>query len=175
MSSEYCLYIGTTTQPDQVLILLNETLGLESKISKQSAKPYDWYRCELPVTDSDPANQEEIGLSARTLPYLQSDLPDLNDQLGINLQSDVFVEIIFDIFTRGDAFWESYREIIRAIGAILRCLDGDSIWIGLGSYDPILIRKEGRVMIDPSLMIWDEKDRQAFGIAYSIEHLPCKK
>ncbi len=71
-------------------------------------------------------------------------------------------------------FIESYYEIIRMVSAILRQVEGDCFWSSTGYFVPLLIRKEGQVIIDPTLwgLGWDERGRQALSVPFTTGKLP---
>lgn len=101
----------------------------------------------------------------------QGRLLDLYELAGITAQPDHYVEIRFDI-SSGDGYWERNIQVIRAIGAILRRVDGDCILVSEGRSILGLVRRDGEVTIDPALWSWEQEDREALNVRVVVAELP---
>jgi hypothetical protein len=171
VSNDYLFFIQTDLEPKRVLTILFEALGFEATLHKHVAVPYTRYYGNLPVKGTE--LQSEIAISSLSEPLQKSVmLPYLSQLLGISQQPDSYVEISFTLLSPSDFYVESVRQIIQAIGVLLQNIDGDCVWVQEFSYIPGLVRKSGRIIIDPSIWPWDEKDMQALGVPFVIEKLP---
>jgi hypothetical protein len=62
--------------------------------------------------------------------------------------------------------------MIRAIGAILRRVAGDCIWVLEDSSILGLVRHDGQITIDPSIWGWEQEKREALNVPFVVAELP---
>ena len=175
-ADEHTLYIATQLDAREVLSLACQDLGLPDKIRQRPSPNLIYtqpsYVTVVPV--HDPASGEDRRIRVETVERLSeqyTDLPDLFRMIGIRTQPPRHVEVDFQILS-SDYFGASYLEIIRVVSAILRKVIGDCYWGSTGAFIPRLIRKNGQVIIDPTLGGWKESALQALSVPFVIDKLP---
>ena len=175
-ADEFTLFIATDLDAPKVLELMGEELGLSLQIKEYPgtslAYPQPYYIGIVRTLDS--LVLKGRGVSVRSVSYSReqySELPTLFGMIGISNRPDRHVEISFHILS-SDYNGNSYMAILRAIGAILRRVDGDCIFVMTGHFLPGLVRKNEQVAIDPVTWGWNEKERQALNVPLTIDNFP---
>ena len=190
MPTQYAAYIATSLEPYQIILRLSEELKLSGPIKPPReegiADDRPWYYCEIPLgLEELPANAEDhidvtIGLAtAGEQEYADS----IFDILGIIKQGQPTVSIsiwqprynqfpVTNETQAGDFDEEGYLQILRVMGTIFRCVEGDGFMRRDDTPCCQFIRKTGEVIIDVVVGYWREQEKQAFGLPLTIGKIP---
>ena len=190
MSIQYEAYIATPMDPYLILTRLSQELNLSAPIDpprkEGDTDNKTWYSCEVSLgLEGLPANTEDhIDIGIGRVNANQQEFVDMVfDVLGITEQGRPSVNIglyqpDYNQFPvtdeeQCDVFYEKgYLQVLRAMGTVLRCVEGDAFMQRDNSPYCQFIRKNGEVIIDPTTMSWDEKERKALGVPVTIATIP---
>jgi len=190
MAIQYEAYIATSMDPYWILTRLSEDLKLSGPINPPREEGITddrtWYYCKVPLgLEGLPANTEDyidvaIGsVTAGSQEYVDS----VFDILGITEQGQPSVNIglyqpdynqfpITDEEQCAVFYEEGYLQVLRTMGAVLRCVEGDGFLHREDSPYCQFIRKQGEVIIDPTAMTWGEEKKRAVGVPLTVAKIP---
>jgi len=190
MSIQYNAYIATSMDPYQILTRLSEELKLsaptEAPPEEGANSNSTWYCYDVPLgIEGLPANTEDhIDVGIGAVHANQQEFVDMVfDVLGITEQGQPSVNIVlhqpdYNDFPITDEeqcavfYEEGYLQVLRTMGAVLQCVEGDGFMHRESSPYCEFIRKQGEVIIDPTTMTWGEEEKRAMGVPLTIAKIP---
>jgi len=177
MSVEFELYLRTPMDPQQIITQLREELGASGPITiflwRCGHDDIPIYDLVIPLEGQDEEAPAHIIVSVfETPPLLLKSVTEYFDLLGMQGHEQSFVEVEFKCRPSDISYQEGWLQVLPVISYLLLLIDGDCIARLEGLSMCKFIRKHGEVIIDPSVGIWSDAEKQALGFSFITDKLP---